>query len=118
MKTLSPREIAEQYAIAYSGSGCAYSIPGVTSGALIDVIESAIIDALDTRDDKYLASELKRVEGDRDGWMKAYLDRGDRHRAIVEAKDREIGELHTKLNAMTTACDHAIEAAHLVHERP
>lgn len=132
MRTLTPRQIAESYGRAWAAT--------VDGTKIEDLIEDAIIEALDLVNDKYLGSALKQAERDRDGWMEAYIERGARHRAIVEGKDLAIihaehrianlshlvdlyskegaenVELRAQLAAISKARDEAVEAAHLVHE--
>lgn len=67
MKTFEDKikDIAEKHAKPYLVN---------EDGDLIETIRSALTEYADVHDDKHLATELLRVAGDRDGWMRKYLD--------------------------------------------
>jgi hypothetical protein len=83
-----PAQIADKHLQLWFQDGV--SIPGDGKPTLRERVEDAITEALDTIDDKYLASELKRIEGDRDSWMEAYLRRGEELRAMIEKMKRQV----------------------------
>lgn len=90
MKT--PEEIAEHHLDLWFRDGV--SVPGDNKPTLIkERVVDAITEALDTIDDKYLASELARVEKDRDSWMEAYLKRGAELKVAQKERDEAVRDM-------------------------
>lgn len=120
MKTLA--EIADAHLEPWFRDGV--SIPSDGKLTLRERVMDAIQEALDTVDDKYLASELARVGKDRDSWMKAFLNRGEELRAAKKALDdpaesplylpvmlhiERMEELEVKLAVMRAQRDEAVQ---------
>lgn len=110
----TPRQIAEEFATKFTEK--IFNNPTTSIPSLIDSYEDAITYALDQIGEEELASEAKRARNDSDGWQEAWLQRGERHRQVVDAMNREIEDLKRRLHDMTEARNNAIEAAHIIHE--
>lgn len=93
---MTPRQIAEKHHALFCQGGV-----GVPT--LLEHFEQAILEALDTLDDKHLASALKQAEADRDGWFRAHLRRGE-----------ELGEAQAALDKLKAEFD-AYKA--MMHDR-